>query len=291
MKPNNKSRFGLGFVKVIAALALALSIQMQTRSTFASQETRSLVVPGATDQAPQQNAQGTAEKPQSAPLITGDSSPATSQAGQSTPSQNQPNQQKPLAGKVIMIDPGHGGRMSGAVRNAVMEKDLTLSIAEKLQLKLEALGATVIATRTNDSDISLADRVALSNSVKPDIFVSIHINANRSSAIAGIETYYYSAESKELASLVYDSLTTDLKEPGNWVSYDELYVLHHNDRISILAEVGYLSHAATRKKLVRADYQERIAQALCDGIKTYFDEQAKHQGGVGQLPQGPRQAN
>jgi N-acetylmuramoyl-L-alanine amidase len=149
----------------------------------------------------------------------------------------------------------------------------------------------VIATRTNDSDISLADRVALSNSVKPDIFVSIHINANRSSAIAGIETYYYSAQSKELASVVYDSLTTDLKEPGNWVSYDELYVLHHNDRISILAEVGYLSHAATRKKLVRADYQERIAQALCDGIKTYFDEQAKHQGGVGQLPQGPRQAN
>lgn len=255
----------LGVVRLVLTLVIALSLQMLlAKDTYATENHQQLVVRGlAKNEAPPPGAADTLR-------------PA-----QAVPAQTAPQQKQSLAGKVIMIDAGHGGRMSGAVRSKVLEKNLTLAIALKLKTQLEGLGATVVMTRIDDSDISLQDRVDLSNSVKPDIFVSIHINANTSSSINGIETYYYSPESKRLAQLAYDSLTTELKEPGNWVSWEELFVLHHNDRVSILAEVGYMSHASTRVKLVKDAYQDQIADALCHGIVRYFDELAQAGGAAG----------
>ncbi|CCJ32642.1 N-acetylmuramoyl-L-alanine amidase [Caloramator australicus] len=97
-----------------------------------------------------------------------------------------------LSGKRIVIDPGHGGSDPGAVSGQVREKDINNSVARKLADLLKAEGAEVIFTREPEKDIyiTLADRVNISNSINPDLFISIHNNASISSAANGVETYY-----------------------------------------------------------------------------------------------------
>ncbi|MCX7903837.1 MAG: N-acetylmuramoyl-L-alanine amidase [Caloramator sp.] len=97
-----------------------------------------------------------------------------------------------LSGKRIVIDPGHGGNDPGAISGQVREKDINNSVARKLADLLKAEGAEVIFTREPENDvyIALADRVSISNSVNPDLFISIHNNASTSSTANGVETYY-----------------------------------------------------------------------------------------------------
>lgn len=201
-----------------------------------------------------------------------------------------PQNAQPLKGKTIVVDPGHGGKMSGAVRTlpaspvnggnpasankrkgvTVLEKDLTLAISLKLAKELEKQGATVIMTRVTDTDVSLEDRVTLANSINPDLFLSVHINAHTNSTVDGIETYYWSAQSECAARYVFESLVKGLKAPGNWVSARELYVVHHTLAPAVLAEVGYMSNRARLAKLVTASYQQEIAEALAGGVVDYF---------------------
>lgn len=196
--------------------------------------------------------------------------PATGQ-GATVQSTDTPTQTLlPLAGKVIVVDAGHGGTQPGAVRSNVMEKELTLAISLKLAEELRALGATVSMTRDDDSDVPLEDRVALVNELKPDLFLSVHINANPQPRLDGIETYYYSAESACPARAIYDALVRELKEPGNWVAQKEFYVVHRATVPAVLAEVGYLSRPSKRVKLTSAYYQEQVAKALSAGVTAYF---------------------
>jgi N-acetylmuramoyl-L-alanine amidase len=169
-----------------------------------------------------------------------------------------------------MLDAGHGGRQGGAVRNKVDEKTITLSVALKLADELRAQGATVIMTRTTDLEVTLEDRVDLSNRVKPDIFLSIHVNANTDPFIHGVETYYYTNDGAVLADDLLQSLSSDLGEQSNWYRWEELYVLHYNSQVAALAEIGYLSNAPSFKNLVRDDYQKKVADALDTGILNYF---------------------
>ena len=110
---------------------------------------------------------------------------------------------KDTAGKPlrIVIDPGHGGRDTGAIGpNGVEEKTVTLALAKKLAKDLEEkTGATVYLTRTTDKEVSLEKRNALANAKKADLFISIHVNANKNRKISGIETYYLNNASDEAA--------------------------------------------------------------------------------------------
>jgi len=101
----------------------------------------------------------------------------------------------------IVIDPGHGGKDTGAIGpNGVLEKTVTLALSKKLATELEEkLGATVYLTRTTDKDVPLEKRNALANAKKADLFISIHANANKDKKISGIETYYLNNASDEAA--------------------------------------------------------------------------------------------
>jgi len=96
-----------------------------------------------------------------------------------------------LGVKVIVIDPGHGGRDTGAMScNHVAEKDVTLAIAQELKGSLEAaFGCKVILTRTRDQFIALDERTRIANAAKADLFISIHANAHKDPTLSGIETY------------------------------------------------------------------------------------------------------
>lgn len=100
-------------------------------------------------------------------------------------------QQLGLGVKTIVLDPGHGGKDPGAVANGIMEKDIVLDLAMKLKPQLEQkLGCTVILTRGDDTFISLEERTAIANTKAADLFISLHVNAHRSSKVRGIETYF-----------------------------------------------------------------------------------------------------
>ncbi|MBN1961879.1 MAG: N-acetylmuramoyl-L-alanine amidase [Deltaproteobacteria bacterium] len=91
----------------------------------------------------------------------------------------------------VVIDPGHGGRDSGArSASGLLEKKITLSIAKKIQSILINRGIDAILTRNKDITLSLEERTAIANRVKADLFISIHTNAHKNKNVSGIETYY-----------------------------------------------------------------------------------------------------
>ena len=100
----------------------------------------------------------------------------------------QPQTSKPFA--VVVLDPGHGGQDSGAMCGGVMEKDLTLDVARRIDRLLDSEGVATLMTRFGDSYVSLADRAAFGNRAKDSIFVSIHFNEDNKPVASGVETYY-----------------------------------------------------------------------------------------------------
>lgn len=100
----------------------------------------------------------------------------------------------PLEGKTIMLDPGHGGKDPGAVKNGYYEKNLNNQFTEKLASKLKAMGAKVLFTRQPGQDIfvDLPDRTAIANQSNADLFVSIHHDSNVSSTVSGLSAHYSS---------------------------------------------------------------------------------------------------
>src|SRR5581483_12114454 len=102
----------------------------------------------------------------------------------------------PLAGKVIVVDPGHGGRDPGAIANGVNEKDVNLAMGMDLKAVLESRGARVVMTRTSDvalgpnTDADLQARVNAAQSAHANAFVSIHANSTPNHDYTGATTYY-----------------------------------------------------------------------------------------------------
>jgi len=173
--------------------------------------------------------------------------------------------------KTIVLDAGHGGSDPGAQRGDVQEKDLTLGITEKLKQVLEASGAHVIMTRSDDTFVSLEDRVKTTNQLMPDLFLSVHINALESvSDIHGIETYYQTDQSKQLADAIHQSLVSTLTAPDRSVRKARFYVINHTTVPAVLAEVGFISNKDERQKLASTDYQQQVAQALAQGVMLYL---------------------
>src|SRR5216117_4316893 len=95
---------------------------------------------------------------------------------------------KPFA--VVVLDPGHGGQDSGAMCGGVLEKDLTLDVAKRVDRLLQSEGIATVMTRLGDTYVSLADRATFANRVSDCIFISIHFNEDNQPVSSGVETYY-----------------------------------------------------------------------------------------------------
>ncbi len=175
--------------------------------------------------------------------------------------------------KLIVLDAGHGGSDPGAQRSGVSEKDLTLQITNQLKKRLTQMGARVVMTRTDDTFVSLEDRVKITNEKQPDLFVSIHINALESTSnIYGIETYYQTEQSRALANAIHQQLVQGLGVPDRSVRKARFYVINHTPVPAILAEVGFISNPQERDNLGSADYQAKIADSVSAGITQFLTE-------------------
>ena len=173
--------------------------------------------------------------------------------------------------KSVVLDPGHGGNDPGAMRNDIMEKNLTLGIINELRHLLKSHNVSVVSTRINDDFVSLLDRVKLTNLINPDLFVSVHINSlDRDCDIQGIETYYCKDDSEDLAKTIHSNLLSNLATPNRQIRKAKFYVIKNTQIPSILAEVGFITSVDERSKLQSSEYQKLIAKSLALGIIKYL---------------------
>ena len=181
-----------------------------------------------------------------------------------------------LEGRIIVIDPGHGGHDSGATAAGVYEKTINLNVGLKLRDHLTKHNATVYMTRSTDEFISLTDRVAFSNRIEPDAYISIHVNSAGSAAI-GIETYHNSQkgvlpeESKELATAVQSELLKATGASDRKVKDANFAVTRGNYTPAILVEMGFITNDAERANLTNSLYQDKIAKGIYNGLSVFFD--------------------
>jgi N-acetylmuramoyl-L-alanine amidase len=183
------------------------------------------------------------------------------------------NSQKPLQGKIIVLDPGHGGKDDGTTSIVgTHEKSLTLPTAELVEQKLKNAGAKVIMTRTSDTYIPLQQRADLSNQNHADAFISFHYNWSNDSSVHGVTDFYYqNSNSLLLASDILNkvSKTTQIQNVGT--RFDDLSVLRNNSQPSTLIELGFLSNKQEDSVVESAAYRDNVAQGVYLGLLDFFN--------------------
>jgi N-acetylmuramoyl-L-alanine amidase CwlD len=191
-----------------------------------------------------------------------------------------------LRGRVIAIDPGHGGNDAGAIGpSGVMEKNVTLKVALELQRLLEAEGATVIMTRETDRTVSskgakasdieeLNARCEVANRAGAEIFISIHADSFTRPEARGTTGYYYSKSTtgrgQKLADCIRRNLIEQLGTPSRGTQPCNFYVVKNTDMPATLIELGFISNKEEEKLLDSKEGVMKAAQGIFDGIEDYF---------------------
>jgi len=177
--------------------------------------------------------------------------------------------------KKVVLDPGHGGADSGAISGSLYEKTLNLIIAKMVEERLTKKDIHVYMTRSKDETLTLEDRVNFSNEINPDIYVSIHANSTLQGDSYGLETHYYKDDSIDLARTVHSNFASG-KNLEKWETKDRgviksrFYVINHTEAPSILIEIGFISNAVEKEKLLKSKRQEEIADSIVKGILEYL---------------------
>ncbi|BBB90841.1 MAG TPA: N-acetylmuramoyl-L-alanine amidase [Methylomusa anaerophila] len=197
-----------------------------------------------------------------------------------------------LSGKIIAIDPGHGGTDPGAIGpGGSQEKTVTLAVALKVKELLEKAGATVYMTRMDDRDVyapndgateELNARVVVGNQNNADIFLDIHANAFQNPNVGGTATYYYrkSLYDKLLAQNLQNSVVNVDGLNNRGVNQANFYVLKYTRMPAALVELAFISNPDEEKLLNSPEFQQKIAQGLVDALDSFFTQAAKIGGGA-----------
>ncbi len=228
----------------------------------------------------------------------------------------------------ICIDPGHGGRFTGAEGpDGTVEKDVNLQISLRLaRLLRDRLGVRVVMTRVDDSHVYMRDRTGLANAVNADLFIDLHNNAVLNAKVGGTETYFlseswndweraatiaenqdflaenpnfaadpsslnfilsllaqneYLQESSELAHYCQQNLINKLGLRDRGVKQAPFFVLVGCEMPSILLEIAFISNSHEEDLLTDPGWQQKAAEAIFEGIKTYKEAYDKNMGAGG----------
>ncbi|MEK3889050.1 N-acetylmuramoyl-L-alanine amidase CwlD [Bacillus sp. FSL K6-3431] len=196
----------------------------------------------------------------------------------------------PLSGKIIYIDPGHGGPDGGAGDSKALEKDIALNVSDKLRDYLQEQGALVLMTRETDTDLANPDirgysrrktddlktRLKMINQSEADFFISVHLNSIPSPRWSGAQTFYapHLVENKRAAKFIQEELIGNL---GNTTreakTIENIYLLKHAEKPGVLVEIGFLSNPTERASLLKEDYQKQVAESVYRGLLRFFTEE------------------
>jgi N-acetylmuramoyl-L-alanine amidase len=178
-----------------------------------------------------------------------------------------------ISGKLIVIDPGHGGSDPGMLGTTytTMEKDLTLQTAFYVRDYLTAKGARVQMTRTTaDQKPTLARRVQIATALNADAFVSIHYNSSPKN-VSGTLTFFYSESNDlRLARAIETRLGQGIGLKSNGLSYGNYHILRENPLPAALVELGFLSNPYDEAIVRTSAYQKKAAKAIAEGLADYF---------------------
>src|SRR6266566_1230105 len=214
---------------------------------------------------------------------------------------------------VVVLDPGHGGQDSGAMCDGMLEKDLTLDVAKRVDRLLQSEGVATVMTRVGDSYVSLADRAAFANRVSGCIFVSIHFNEDNQPISTGVETYYAAhqitpgsfgaswlpflwralsespnLESQNLAGFVQEALVARTAALDRGTKPKQFFVIANVTSPAVLIEGGFLTNKEDNSRLTSEDYREQLAAAISNGILRYRDALKQRRSAVAVTAPGKR---
>lgn len=194
----------------------------------------------------------------------------------------------PLSGKIIIVDPGHGGIDGGAVsKEGLLEKDVALNISLIIRDYLQQSGALVIMSREEDQDLAkpstsgvrnrkvedLKRRVQLVNETGGDLYISLHLNAIPSPQWSGAQTFYNRSidENEKIAKFIQEEIRTNLENTNRFAKpIGNVYLLKYAEIPGALVEVGFLSNPTEAELLNTEAYQQKIAASIYQGILRYF---------------------
>ncbi len=191
----------------------------------------------------------------------------------------------PLLGKIIYVDPGHGGIDPGAIYKNIKEAPINLEISKKLADALAEKGAIVYLTRYDDYDLSIPNssnhkrsdlnqRIKLINESDCSLFLSIHLNADISESWYGAQVFYDDVNSENviLAEYLQKEFSSSLNSRRNIKQISNLYLYRKALRPGVLVEVGFLSNSNERYLLRQDSYQKKIADTITTGVINYLSK-------------------
>jgi N-acetylmuramoyl-L-alanine amidase len=197
---------------------------------------------------------------------------------------------------LVVIDPGHGGQDSGTIKSGMVEKELSLDVAHRVERLLQERGIMTVLTRRDDSYVSLTDRAAIGNNQPDSVFVSIHFDEAGRAAATGIETYYAAhaislpervvswlpflrrtssdppnLESQSLAAFIQEALVAHTQAVNRGTRPQQFFVIANVRHPAVLVEGGFLTNKEDVARLANGDYREQMAVAISEGILRYRD--------------------
>jgi N-acetylmuramoyl-L-alanine amidase len=182
-----------------------------------------------------------------------------------------------LRGLRICVDPGHGGRETGAIGlSGIKEATMNLAISLKVERMLRELGAEVIMTRRTDIDVPLGDRVATAVAAKADLLLSIHNNSlpdgRNPLTEHGTSTYYYHPQSRTYANDLRIAMVPAIGFPDYNTRWQNLALCRPTQMPASLVEVGFVINPDEYAVLISDEGQERAARGITNGVRNFLSQ-------------------
>jgi len=183
-----------------------------------------------------------------------------------------------LAGRTVVLDPGHGGDDPGTVAHGLAEAEVMLDLARRIEGRLSAIGVTVLFTRSATTGPDELSRATMANESGADILLSLHCDSTDQSRASGVATFFYgqdrfgawSAVGERLADLIQrevvarTGLTDCRTHPRAWV------LLQRTQMPTVRIETGYLSHADDAAKLADPAFRDILAEAIVIALQRMY---------------------
>ncbi len=190
------------------------------------------------------------------------------------PKLDRSNIDKPLAGMKILLDPGHGGKDSGALGpNGYAEKDANLYASKLLANELSMRGASVYLSREVDKFIELDDRKTIIDNLEPTLALSVHHNSlpdGGNPDTKGFSTFWYHPQAQSLAMYLHNYVVKSTGRPSYGVFWDNLALARPTSAPSVLLEWGFMSNPSEFEQIANPLEQQKMAKSIAEGITQWL---------------------
>ncbi|NCB93462.1 MAG: N-acetylmuramoyl-L-alanine amidase [Clostridia bacterium] len=192
---------------------------------------------------------------------------------------------------IVVVDSGHGGQDPGKIGiHGELEKDINLQIALRLKKHLEKENVEVVMTREKDQDLAddnaqnrkvqdMKRRCEMIHEIQPDCVISIHQNSYPDESVKGAQVFYYqdSVEGERMAKIIQEKLIDKLDRENHRQAKGNgsYFLLKKTDASLVIVECGFLSNSEEALLLKDEEYQEKVAEAVCEGTVEYLEGSEK----------------